>query len=125
MGIKLTKEKENFAKKIKESFDFETFTKEIEEFTNNKSNLNYQANFSDEVEEISSLHQQQFQFFIYYSVNKLEELIAGEIGNEIQAKKIQFLVMNLEKVLNYYSICKIRKMENILWKSSDYKVNHC
>lgn len=122
MGNNLLKDKEEFTQSIKETFEYEDFTKKMTEFINKKTNLSYQVNYGEEIEEISTLYQKQFQFFIYFSVEELDKLSSkGYVDNET-AKKIQFWILNLEKILNFIGRCKIRKLEDILWKTSSYKV---
>lgn len=123
MGNNLLKDKEEFTQSIKETFEYEDFAKKMSEFINKKSNLSYQVSYGEEIEEISTLYQKQFQFFIYLSVEELDKLSSkGHVDNET-AKKIQFWILNLEKILNFIGRCKIRKLEDILWKTSNYKVD--
>ena len=126
MGNSVTKKADKtLLESLKTCQDFSSFADTMNAVLSKRKNFSFNPDFDNEDEEVCFLFQRQMEFFLYFAVCKVEGLQGPEPGAKLDkssALQVDFLIGLLQKVLNFLGRKKIRKLEDILWKTYEMGV---
>ena len=108
---------------LKNCQEFLKLSTEIKDYLMKNKTLTLFLDFSND--DVFSLYQKQLEFYIYFSVSFCETIKSRSLEGVMtkrDAGQIEYLVTNLQKILNYMGRICLPKLEHILWKTFDQGV---
>ena len=108
---------------LKNCQEFTKLSTEIKDYLMKNKNPSLSLDFSND--DVYSLYQKQLEFYIYFSISFCETIKSRTlegIMTKRDAGQIQYLISNLQKILNYMGRVCLPKLEHILWRTFDQGV---
>ena len=108
---------------LKNCQEYSKLCTEIKEYLMKNKTLTLTLDFLDD--DVYSLYQKQLEYFLYFAVSFCETIRSrsvNEVMDKRDASQIDYLVNNLQKVLNYMGRVCADKAFALLWRTYDQGV---
>lgn len=109
---------------LKNCQEYSKLCTEIKNYLIKNKKLTLTLDFSDD--DVYSLYQKQLEFFIYFSISFCETVRARSLNGIMtsrDASQMDYLLSNLQKILNYMGRICLDRTYSIMWRTTDFGVN--
>lgn len=110
---------------LKNCQEYSKLSTEIKDYLMKNKTPSLSLDFSDD--DVFSLYQKQLEFYIYFSISFCETIKTRSLEGVMTKRdsgQIEYLISNLQNILNYMGRLCLPKLEHILWRTFDQGVNY-